>query len=81
MMSVYVYYFRNSEGELDKQCENIKGFICKHNKTQTCLLCSVYTGNTKCLGLFEASDKQRKIASDKQRKIERIEQEQEQIVA
>jgi len=77
MMLVYVYYFRNSEGELDKQCENIKGFICKHNKTQTCLSCSVYTGNTKCLGLFEASDKQRKIASDKQRKIERKEQEQE----
>jgi len=73
MMSVYVYYFRNSEGKLDKQCENIKGFICKHNKTQTCLSCAVYAGNTKCLGLFEASDKQRK--------IERKEQEQEQIVA
>jgi len=73
MMSVYVYHFINSEGKLDKQCENIKGFICKHNKTQTCLSCAVYTGNTKCLGLFEASDKQRK--------IERKEQEQEQIVA
>jgi len=80
-MLVYVYHFINSEGKLDKQCENIKGFICKHNKTQTCLSCAVHAGNTKCLGLFEASDKQRKIASDKQRKIERIEQEQEQIVA